>query len=74
MTTTYLNRNFRIVYEPKNLEFTGGKRRLFVGAGRLADYIGEDNARMSFDRALASTGDKIRIKLRKLGIVDIYVK
>lgn len=74
MTTSYLNRNFRIVFQPKNADECGGKRRFLVGAGRLEDYIGTHNAHTSFERALASTEDKIRIRLRKFGIVDIYVK
>lgn len=74
MTTSFLNKNFRIVFQPNNAEECGGKRRFLVGAGRLADYIGTHNAHTSFERALASKGDKIRIRLRKFGVVDIYVK
>ena len=74
MNATYLNKNYRIVFQPKDTSACGGKRRFFVGAGRLEDYIGVNNAHQAIERAEASMEDKIRIKLRKYGIVDIYVK
>lgn len=73
MTTTYINRNFTIVIQPKEAE-KFGKRRFAVGAGRLAEYIGEENAKNCFEKADKITKDKIRFKFRVQGIVDFYLK
>ncbi len=73
-TTEYLNKNFRIVFEPKDKSVFNNNRRFAVGAGKLADYIGEANASGCFAKAYKITTDKIRFKFRKMGIVDFYVK
>ena len=73
-TTEYLNKNFRIVFEPKDKAAFNNNRRFAVGAGKLAEYIGEANAAGCFEKADKITTDKIRFKFIKMGIVDFYVK
>lgn len=74
MSTQQLNREFRFVFQPKDQEKFDGKRRFAVGAGRLADYIGAENAEKLLAKAWAMTDDKKRFKFRVQGIVDVYVK
>lgn len=69
-----INKEFKIVFEPKDKEAHNNNRRFAVGAGRLADYIGEQNANTCFEKAMKSTTDKVRFKFRVQGIVDFYVK
>lgn len=69
-----INKEFKIVFEPKNKSAFNDNRRFGVGAGRLADYIGESNAQSCFEKAMKSTTDKVRFKFRVQGIVDFYVK
>ena len=68
-----LNREFKIVFQPKDPS-TYNKRRFGVGAGSLAKYVGEQNAKTAIQRALKSTEDKCTVKLRTLGRIDFYVK
>lgn len=68
------NRDFRIVFQPKNPELYGGKRRFAVGANSLHKYIGLENAHNAFVRALKSKSDNVTVKLRKLGRIDFYSK
>lgn len=74
MDYVYYNKNFRIVFQPKDKARFNNNRRFAVGAGRLAEYIGESNAEVCFQKADRITTDKIRFKFRKMGIVDFYVK
>lgn len=73
MTATQFNKDFRIVFQPKDIE-KYGKRRFAIGAGKLAEYIGEDNAKVAFEKASGMMTDKLRIKFRVAGWVDFYVK
>lgn len=73
-TTDYINRNFKIVFQPKDKAAFNNNRRFAVGAGRLAEYIGGANAKGCFAKADKITTDKIRFKFRKMGIVDFYLK
>lgn len=73
MTATQFNKDFRIVFQPKDIE-RYGKRRFAIGAGKLAEYIGEDNAKVAFEKASGMMTDKLRIKFRVAGWVDFYVK
>lgn len=70
----YINKNFRIVFQPKDKAAFNDNRRFAVGAGRLAEYIGAGNAAVCFEKADKITTDKIRFKFRKMGVVDFYVK
>lgn len=69
-----INKEFKIVFEPKDKTRFENNRRFAVGAGRLADYIGEQNATTCFEKAMKITTDKIRFKFRVQGIVDFYLK
>lgn len=73
MTATQFNKDFRIVFQPKDIE-RYGKRRFAIGAGKLAEYIGEDNAKVAFKKASGIMTDKLRVKFRVAGWVDFYVK
>lgn len=73
MTATQFNKDFRIVFQPKDIE-RYGKRRFAIGAGKLAEYIGEDNAKVAFEKASGMMTDKLRVKFRVAGWVDFYVK
>lgn len=68
-----LNKNFRIVFEEKR-PADQPRARYFVGAGRLHLYIGDDNAKKCFDKALKCKEDKKEIRLRKHGRVIFYTK
>lgn len=62
----------RIVFQPKDRERFGGKRRFGVGAKRLAAYIGKSNFEAAVKKASEANTDKVRMKFRVQGIVDIY--
>lgn len=74
MKPQIINKNFRIVFQPKNKEKFENKRRFAVGAGRLEIYIGKSNTEVVIKKAEQMMTDKIRIKFRETGIVDIYVQ
>lgn len=74
MKAANYNKDFKIVFQPYNKEEHGNKRRFAVGAGRLEVYIGKGNAETVFEKGMKIKTDKIRIKFRKHGIVDIYLK
>jgi len=73
-TVSYLERNFRFVFEPKDKERFGGKRRFYVGSGRLQEYIGKHNTETVIRKAEEMMTDKKRLKFRETGIIDIYFK
>ena len=68
-----VNREFHIVFQP-NKELGYDRRRFFVSANRLHEYITLHNAKESFKRVLNSGYQNTRVKLRKYGIVDFYSK
>ena len=74
MKATKINKEFRIVFQPKDASKFNGNRRFAVGAGRLSEYIGKSNSEVVFEKAWRSTGDKIRMKFRANGIVDVYAR
>lgn len=69
-----LNKEFTIVFQPKDREIYNGKRRFAVGAYSLEKYVGKKNAEVAIQRATDCLEDKIRIRLRKHGIIDFYVR
>jgi len=74
MNQALINKEFRIVFRPKE-PLPGKKYRKFlVGAGQLAKYVTLKNAEIAFERALNSLTDRTTIKLRKFGTIDFYVK
>lgn len=74
MDFTYYNKNFKIVFQPKDKTKFNNNRRFAVGAGRLSEYIGKSNAESCFEKSSEIVTDKKRFKFRKMGIVDFYVK
>ena len=74
MKATKFNKEFKIVFQPKEKEKFNNKRRFAVGAGRLSIYIGESNAQVVFSKGEKLSDDKLRIKFRKHGIIDIYLQ
>ena len=73
MSVTYLNKNFRFVFTPK-LNIYNGKTRFLIGAGSLGLYLGDTNANNVEKSALKSKTDKVTLKFRKVGKLEIYVK
>lgn len=73
MNSAYYNKQFKIVFQPKDKTQFNNNRRFAVGAGRLADYIGESNALACFKKADKMKTDKRRFVFRETGIVDFYV-
>ena len=73
MSATKFNREFKIVFQPYNKSEYQNKRRFGVGDGRLEVYIGKGSAEVVFKKGMSLTSDKLRIKFRKHGIVDIYL-
>ena len=73
MSATKFNREFKIVFQPYNKSEYQNKRRFGVGAGRLEVYIGKSNAEVVFKKGMSLNSDKLRIKFRKHGIIDIYL-
>ena len=79
---TYLNRNFRFVFEPKqdtgqfslNLFEKRSDKRFLLGAGQLSNYITEKNAETVIKATEKMKTDKKTIKFRKYGKIEIYVK
>lgn len=81
---TFLNKNFRFVYQPKinviycipTLDFETQRKdkRFLVGAGTLAKYITQRNAETVIKSALKMKTDKLTLKFRKYGKIEVYVK
>ena len=69
-----LNRQFKIVFQPKNRKLFQDRRRFGVGAYSLYKYVGRKNAETALRRALSSLEDKCTVKLRKCGRIDFYFK
>lgn len=67
------NRQFRIVFQPKDPELHG-KRRFAVGAYSLYKYVGQENANKALQRAICSRTDKYTVKLRTFGTIEFYSK
>lgn len=69
-----INREFRIVFQPKNPEEFGGRRRFAIGGGSIAKYLGADNAAVAIEKALQSTEDCFKKKFRTKGEICFYNK
>lgn len=72
MTSVYLNHHFRFVLT--YIDCNGKRKRHFIGAGRLSEYLGEKNAETVQKYAISMKTDKYTVKFRKCGQVDIYSK
>lgn len=71
---SYLEKTYRFVFQPKDKAKFGGKRRFYVGSGRLQEYIGKHNTETVIKKAEEMTTDKKRLKFRETGVIDIYLK
>lgn len=83
MNITYLNKNFRFVFSVNQDLFIQmpawyidniKSNRFLIGGGSIAKYIGTDNANKVILTALNSKTDKVTLKFRKYGKMEIYVK
>lgn len=74
MSVTYLNKHFRFVYQPKQIELFQKSKRFLVDGGSISKYIGTENANKVILTALNSKTDKVTLKFRKYGKIEIYVK
>ena len=71
-----INREFRIVFQPK-LKSLGAvitRVRFGVGAGQLEKYVGPETAFKAATNALASKTDKYTFRHRTHGRIDFYSK
>lgn len=66
------NVTLKIVFQPKDREKYGGRRRFGIGVKSLSLYVGEKAAKMLIKRAKKKPGDKYRKVLRYTGIIDFY--
>ena len=73
MSNEQFNKQYKIVFQPKEKEAYNDNRRFAVTANTLPKYIGKDNAEKCFEKAEKMTTDKVRFKFRKMGIVDFYL-
>jgi hypothetical protein len=70
---TKLNRDFRIVFTEKK-EIGKKRKRHFVSANTLKIYIGEDNANKLIESMKSISIDKVTVRFRKYGKIEIYCK
>ena len=71
--TTYLNKNFRFVFTPK-IKGIYKSNRFYIGGGSIAKYVTAPNAETVQKTALNMKTDKVSLKFRKYGKIEIYVK
>lgn len=69
-----LNKEFIFSFQPYEPEKFNNRRRFGVSANTLFFYIGEDNAKTVFEKAKKMQTDKMRLKFRTKGVVDVYNK
>lgn len=72
------NSEIRIVFQPNDRDLYGGRRRFGVGSRSLFKYITDHNSQTVFtngvEKALQNKFNRQRLRFRKYGIVDIYLK
>jgi hypothetical protein len=71
-----INKNFRIVLEPKRKSVGAFviRRRFGVGAGALEKWTSPETALKAFASALVSKTDKYTFRHRTYGRIDFYSK
>lgn len=73
-----VNNHFIIIFKPKRPELFNNRKRFGVGAGSLAKYIGDDNAKKLLNKIGTFVGDdaveKYVLKYRKMGTIILYAK
>ncbi|MNG22990.1 hypothetical protein D3C85_322570 [compost metagenome] len=70
---TKINRDFRIVFTAKRIE-NEKRKRIFVSANTLTLYIGKENANKLIQAIKTIKVDKVTLKYRKHGKIEIYSK
>lgn len=70
---TKLNRDFRLVFTEKK-EVGKKRKRHFVSANTIGLYIGENNVKKTLDTMRSLKVDKITLKFRAHGKLEIYSK
>lgn len=79
----YCNKHFRFVFSPNQDLFLVipawykdniHSDRFLVGAGSIAKYVTEKNAKSVLKAAINMKTDKTTLKFRKWGKIEIYVK
>jgi hypothetical protein len=71
-----INKNFRIVFEPK-VRSVGAlfiRVRFGIGAGQLEKYVGAETAFKAAKTAFASKGQLYTLRHRTYGRIDFYSK
>lgn len=68
-----VNKEFIIVFNPKDKSLYNGRRYFIVKAAQLANYIGKENAENALLEAMESRGQRWTRKYRKHGYVMFYV-
>jgi hypothetical protein len=66
--------DFMLVYQPNQAFVISHSRRFLVSFRTLHKYIGKKNANKAIREALILKLNKRRLRFRKFGIVDIYLK
>lgn len=69
-----LNRELRVVFQPKDKDKYEGKRRFGIGIQSLHEYIGKYNAKIALERLRDCQTDKCSVRFRTRGRVDFYFK
>lgn len=69
-----INKEFRIVFSPYQIELFDQRKRFLIGGGQLAKYVGKKNAETAKKTAFSSETDKTTIKYRTRGKLEFYVK
>ena len=68
-----MNRDYLIVYSPKDFTKYPNKRFL-VSINQLKKYVGDLNANRTILKAEKLTTDKLTLKFRSYGKLEIYLK
>lgn len=76
METGLPNKDFKVVFRPKDMSLYPGKKRKYFGIGSrsIAKYIGESNAKFVVKKALECKKDSVICKFRNTGIVYVYLR
>lgn len=67
------NKDYLVVFSPREA-WRYRYKRFLISVNRLPVYVGAKNALEARRRADTSKTDKVTIKLRKFGKLEIYVK
>lgn len=76
METGLPNREFKVVFKPKDITLYPGKKekKFGIGSRSIAKYIGESNAKVVVKKALECKKDSLICKFRATGTIYIYLR